>query len=62
VATAFQFTSNTPIAVTRKLLVNAFDFLSQLLIVVFTTPALLRIELVVIAAGRKPRYLAGFRN
>lgn len=62
VATAFQLASNAPIAVARKLLLNAFDLLPQILIAVFMTAAMLRIELVVIAAGRKSRYLAGFRN
>jgi hypothetical protein len=59
-ATAFQLASDAPITVARKLLMNAFDLLPQILIVVFTTTAMPRIGLVVIAAGRKSRYLAGF--
>jgi hypothetical protein len=42
--------------------VNAFDLLSQLFIFGFKPALALGISPVVIAAGGKARYLAGFRN
>jgi hypothetical protein len=50
------------IAVAGELLVNAFNLLSQVLIVGLTPASALWVWLVVIAAGGEPSYLAGFRN
>jgi hypothetical protein len=59
---AFQFARHAPVAVARKLFMNAFDLFTQLLIVGVPPAAVLRIGFVVIAAGWKSSYLAGFRN
>jgi hypothetical protein len=59
---AFQLAGNTPVAVARKLFMNTFDLFTQLLVVGVTPAAMLCIGFVVIAAGRKSSYLAGFRN
>jgi hypothetical protein len=61
-ATAFQLTFYPPISVARKFLVNAFDLLTQLLVLVFTTLSMLLVRFVVKRAGGKASYLAGFRN
>ena len=61
-APAFQLAGNSPIAITREVLVNAFNPLSQLLVVGITATKMGCIGLVVIAADRETRYLAGFRN
>ena len=50
-ATAFQLTFYPPISVARKLLVNAFDELTQLLVLVVTTLSMLFVGLVVKRAG-----------
>jgi hypothetical protein len=62
IATTLQFAADTSVSVARKLFVNAFDLLAQLLILGFTPAAMLRLWFVVIAAGSQSRYLAGFRN
>jgi hypothetical protein len=49
--TAFQLTLDPPIAVARKFLVNAFDELTQLLVLVVTTFSILFVGLVVKRAG-----------
>jgi hypothetical protein len=46
-ATAFQLTFYPPISVARKLLVNAFDELTQLLVLVVTTVSMLFVRFVV---------------
>jgi hypothetical protein len=46
-ATAFQLTGDPPISVARKFLVNAFDLLTQLLILVVTTLSMLFVGFVV---------------
>jgi len=61
-AATLQFTFNAPIAIARKLVVNVFDLLAQLLIFGFAPAMVLCVRLVVIAAGWQTRYLAGFRN
>src|SRR6266496_3118503 len=61
-AAPFQLTADSPIAVARKVFVNAFDLLAQLVVVGFTPATMLRIGFVVIAAQRQADYLAGFRN
>ena len=50
-ATAFQLTFYPPISVARKFLVNAFDELTQLLVLVVTTLSMLFVGLVVKPAG-----------
>jgi hypothetical protein len=61
-ATAFQLTGDPPISVARKFLVNAFDLLTQLLILVVTTLSMLFVGFVVKRAAGQARYLTGFRN
>jgi len=46
-ATAFQLTGYSPISVARKFLVNAFDLLTQLFILVITTLSMLFVGFVV---------------
>jgi hypothetical protein len=61
-ATALQFTLNTPIAIAGKLLVNTFDLLTQRFVLVIATLSMLLVGLVVKRAGGEAGYLAGFRN
>ena len=61
-STTLQFLREPPASIAWQLLLNAFDLLPQLLVVGFTLAPALLVWLVVIAAGGKPRYLAGFRN
>jgi len=49
--TAFQLTRYSPISVARKFPVNAFDLLTQFLVLVGTTLAMLFVGFVVKRAG-----------
>jgi len=46
-ATAFQLTGDPAISVARKLLVNAFDVLTELLVLAVTTLSMLFVRLVI---------------
>lgn len=61
-AATFQFMRDTTIAITWKVLVNAFNLLSQVLILSVLILAMLFVGFVVKRAGRQAGYLAGFRN
>jgi len=50
------------IAIAGKLAMNAFDLLTQLLILVTKSLGMFQVGLVVIATGGQPAYLTGFRN
>jgi hypothetical protein len=62
IASPLQFTSNAPVAIAWKLLVNAFDLFAQVLIGGITLVPMFPVGLVVVAAGSKAGYLAGLRN
>src|SRR5215467_3987454 len=61
-AAARQLISDPPVTIARKFLVNLFDLLTQLLILLLTTSSMLRVRFVVKAAGGQSGYLAGLRN
>jgi hypothetical protein len=50
------------VAIAGEFLLNAFDLLTKLLILVNTSSPMFGIGLVIEAAGGQPAYLAGFRN
>jgi hypothetical protein len=60
--TTLQFLGKASASVAGQFLVDAFDLLPQLLVVGFTLAPAPLVGFVVIAAGGKPCYLAGFRN
>jgi hypothetical protein len=53
---------DTAVAIAGEFLLNAFDLLTKLFILLNTSTLILGTGLVIEAAGGQPAYLAGFRN
>ena len=61
-AATIQLNRDSAVAVAGKFVMNPFDLLTKLFIVVVTVPLIMLVGLVVVAAGSESAYLAGFRN
>ena len=61
-AATLQLPRDTTIAIAWKVLVDAFDLLPQLLVLIVATLSMQLVGFVVERAGGKACYFAGFRN